>query len=512
MLKECLSVKRFEMVFSSVIFVWVFLPIVLITYYAVAAALRNTADKGQRAKNIVLLVSSVVFYCIGGYKYLLLLMGVLAINYTGGLLVDKATEKKPRLAALSCTVALNLALLFFFKYLNLFVRIYDNFTYAAGGNGTWSEGFMNMLKLQSTGQLEFVDIVLPIGISFYIFQSISYVVDVYRKDAGVQRNFFDFSLYVSFFPQLIAGPIVKYSDVDTAIRGRKETLALFGEGVSRFIYGMAKKVLIANTVASVADEIWKINPERLGASVTWLAAVCYTLQIYFDFSGYSDMAIGLGKMFGFEFRENFNYPYISGSVQEFWRRWHISLSTWFKEYVYIPLGGSRCSKAKLLRNIFIVFLLTGVWHGANFTFLMWGLMYAVLLMLERLFLGKILSKKWVKPIGHIYALFFVIIGWVIFRSDNIVQAFGFIGKMFVAGSGEYSIFSFISVRVVLAIVFGIILSFPVFRGIKNAVAALPEKGREVLGVVETVWQIVLFAYSVIVIVSGSYNPFIYFQF
>lgn len=500
------------MVFSSVIFIWVFLPIVLIAYYAMAAIFRNSKDRGQRAKNIVLLVSSLAFYGIGGYKYLLLLLGVLAVNYVGGRLVDKGADKKQKVTALTATVILNLGALFFFKYLNLFVRIYDNVTYAAGGNATWGDSFKNIMSLESTGQLEFVDIVLPIGISFYIFQSISYVVDVYRKDAEVQRNFFDFSLYVSFFPQLIAGPIVKYSDVDVAIRGRKESVALFGDGVGRFIYGMAKKVLIANTVAVIADDIWKISPNSLGASVTWLAAVCYTLQIYFDFSGYSDMAIGLGKMFGFEFKENFNYPYISGSVQEFWRRWHISLSTWFREYVYIPLGGSRCSKGKLLRNIFIVFLLTGVWHGANFTFLLWGLMYAVLLMAERMFLGKILSKKWVKPIAHIYTLFAVIIGWVLFRSDNIVYAFGFIKKMFMTGNGEYSVFSFINVRSMIAIVAGIILSLPIYSGLRKKIAGLPQKARDILSVAETVWQIVLFAYSILVIVSGSYNPFIYFQF
>ena len=500
------------MVFSSVIFIWVFLPIVLIAYYATGAIFRNMKDGGQRAKNTVLLASSVIFYGMGGYKYLLLLLGVLLVNYVGGLLVDKGAGKKQRTAALSVTVVLNLAALFFFKYLNLFVRIYDNVTYSANGKATWAECFDNMLRLKSTGELEFVDIVLPIGISFYIFQSISYVVDVYRKDAKLQRNFLDFSLYVSFFPQLIAGPIVKYSDVDAAIRSRKESVALFGEGVSRFIYGMAKKVLIANTVAAVADEIWKIDTEYLGAGVTWLAAVCYTLQIYFDFSGYSDMAIGLGKMFGFNFRENFNYPYISGSVQEFWRRWHISLSTWFKEYVYIPLGGSRCSKAKLLRNIFIVFLLTGVWHGANFTFLIWGLMYALLLIVERLFLGKILKIKWVKPLAHIYALFVVIIGWVIFRSDNIVYALGFISKMFTAGNGEYTVFSFITVRSTIAMLAGILLSLPIFAGIKAGVAKLPKKTQGVLNFLETLWQILLLAYSIMVIVSGSYNPFIYFQF
>lgn len=500
------------MVFSSVIFVWVFLPIVLIAYYAVAALFRKASDRGQRAKNMVLLISSLAFYGMGGYKYLLLLFGVLLVNYFGGLAVNRETVKRKRLTALAVTVVMNLMALFFFKYLNLFVRIYDNVKYAASGNGTLSDCLRNMLQLKSTGQLTFVDIVLPIGISFYIFQSISYVVDVYRKDAGVQRNFFDFSLYVSFFPQLIAGPIVKYSDVDAAIRGRKETLALFGEGVSRFIYGMAKKVLIANTVAVIADEIWKINPDSLGASVTWLAAVCYTLQIYFDFSGYSDMAIGLGKMFGFEFRENFNYPYISGSVQEFWRRWHISLSTWFREYVYIPLGGSRCSRAKLLRNIFIVFLLTGVWHGANFTFLCWGLLYAVLLMAERMFLGKILSRKWIKPLAHIYTLLVVIIGWVLFRSEDIIYAGKFISKMFMRGNGEYTVFSFINVRSMIAIIAGIVLSLPVYRSIRAKSEKLSDRAKGILGAVESVWLIVLLAYSMIVIVSGSYNPFIYFQF
>ena len=271
---------------------------------------------------------------------------------------------------------------------------------------------------------------LPIGISFFTFQAMSYVIDVYSGRAQVQKNILKFALYVSFFPQLIAGPIVKYSDVARQIDTRKESAPLFVSGQRRFICGLAKKVLLSNTFALTADAVWAMEPEQMGSLTAWLGALSYTMQIYYDFSGYSDMAIGLGRMFGFRFKENFNYPYTSLSVQEFWRRWHISLSSWFKEYVYFPLGGSREGSGKTYRNVFIVFLLTGIWHGANFTFLAWGLLYALLQIIERLFLGKLLVGNPVKPVNWVYTMLMVILGWVLFRSDNIVYAGKYIAAMF----------------------------------------------------------------------------------
>ena len=499
------------MVFSSVIFFWCFLPTVLIIYFIASFALKGFPKAAQYVKNAVLLLASLAFYALGGYKYILLLGAVLIINYLGGIFVHTFLEKRNAAKAfMILTVICDLLILFCFKYLNLFVMLSENIVFAVNEKA-FAESWNNILTLKRTGAFDFATVILPIGISFYTFQSISYVADVYRKEAKVQKNFADFALYVSFFPQLIAGPIVKYSDIDTQIRSRRETVKLFADGAGRFIYGLAKKVLIANTMAEVADSIWGLEGGGIGAGIAWLGAVSYTLQIYFDFSGYSDMAIGLGKMFGFEFKENFNYPYISTSVQEFWRRWHISLSTWFKEYVYIPLGGSRCSMGKTVRNIFIVFLLTGIWHGANFTFLLWGIMYALFLIIERLFLGKILKKKYIKPIGFVYTLFVVIIGWVLFRSGDILQAFSFIGEMFSKGAGEYSILSFISMRFAIALVFGIVLSTPIYPAIKKKVLK-NETVAGILGFFETVWQIVLLILSILVVVSGSYNPFIYFQF
>lgn len=494
------------MIFSSVLFLLVFLPVAIILYCVAGTAPFSKESTVQRIKNGVLLLVSLLFYGMGGYKYLILLGSVLIINYLGGLAASLETPIYRKMA-LAYSVVADLGILFAFKYLNLFVCVFENCT----SGKTALENWTNIVTLTRTGVVDYTDIILPIGISFYIFQSISYVADVYKKEAQVQKNFFDFALYVSFFPQLIAGPIVKYSDIDKQIRSRRETFEKVSDGVGRFIYGLAKKALIADTMAEIADEIWGMKLEGLGAGVAWLAAISYTLQIYFDFSGYSDMAIGLGKIFGFEFKENFNYPYISGSVQEFWRRWHISLSTWFKEYVYIPLGGSRKGMGKTLLNIFIVFLLTGIWHGANLTFLAWGLIYAVLLIIERLFLGKLLKKKPMRVIGTIYTLFAVILAWVFFRSDNLFQATELIGQMFSKGQNEYTVFTFLSMKAIITFVFAILLCFPVYPAIKKRVEA-NKTAAKILAPIETIWQIILLLYSLLVIISGSYNAFIYFNF
>jgi len=492
------------MLFSSTLFIWVFLPIVLILYYAVDLLRFLDPQVRLYAKNTVLLVASLTFYACGGLAYLLLLILVLVINYIGGIRVSSGSRGN-----LVLVIILNLSLLIFFKYMNLFALIVENIAALTSGT-SFKTALYNIATLKRTGALSFIDIVLPIGISFYIFQSVSYVVDVYRGKSKCQKRFTDFALYVSFFPQLIAGPIVQYSDIEEQLTGRKETVLSFGTGAELFIYGLAKKVLISNSVAKIADEIWNLPTAGLGASLAWLAAICYTLQIYFDFSGYSDMAIGLARLFGFKFKRNFDYPYIAGSVREFWRRWHISLSLWFREYVYIPLGGSRRSMAVTLRNVCIVFLLTGIWHGANFTFLVWGGIYAVLLCLERLFLGKLLDKNPIKIINHVYTMFFVIIAWVFFRSDNVVEAGHFIAEMFSKGNGQNNIFSYLSMNGIIAIILGIVLSFPIYS--KYRAYLLDKNKGGFLRFLETLFQAVLFMYSLMVIISGSYNPFIYFQF
>ncbi len=494
------------MIFSSVIFNWIFLPLTLGAYYLVAAQPWQKEDTAQRAKNIVLLVASLVFYGLGGYKYLLILLAVLVINYVAGIFIGKLEGGESKAVLIAAAIA-DIAILFVFKYLNIFVLMYENLTSGLSAGKIWN----NIISLTRTGELAFTDIILPIGISFYIFQSISYVADVRRGEAKVQKNFIDYALYVSFFPQLIAGPIVKYSDIEGQIRYRHETTEQLSEGITRFIYGISKKVLIANVVGGMADEIWKHKIGGLGAGVTWLAAISYALQIYYDFSGYSDMAIGLGKMFGFNIKENFNYPYISGSIREFWRRWHISLGTWFKEYVYIPLGGSRKGTGRTLLNLLIVFALTGIWHGANFTFLIWGLFYALLLIIERLFLGKLLEKNPVKFLNHIYVMLSVTMAWVVFRADNILRAGKFFSEMFRAGNGEYSVLSFLSMHGILALIAGIVFSFPICPFIRKKIEGNP-KLKKVLTPVHTVILILMFAYSMLVIVSGSYNPFIYYRF
>ncbi|MBP5744987.1 MAG: MBOAT family protein, partial [Lachnospiraceae bacterium] len=390
------------MIFSSVFFLWIFLPTVLLLYFLSSLLFRNDPQNRIKANNILLLIASFVFYGLGGYRYLLLLFAVHIINFVGGLLIDKGI--KP---ALFVTILLDIALLSFFKFA-------DTFT----------------------------DIILPLGISFYIFQSVSYVVDVYRKNACVQKDFIKFSLYVSLFPQLVAGPIVRYSDIEKQLTDRNSTTDRFFDGMIRFCFGLGKKVLIANALAGPVDAIWNGKTEGLGATVTWFGAACYILQLYFDFSGYSDMAIGLAKIFGFDLKENFDHPYASKSIQEFWRRWHISLSGWFKEYVYIPLGGSRCSSMRLVFNLLVVFALTGIWHGAKLTFIVWGLFNGLLIIIERLFTGNMLKKNPVKILNRLYTLFMVIIGFAVFRSADISQAIDILREMFSKGNGVYTLFSY----------------------------------------------------------------------
>lgn len=491
------------MLFSSMTFIMIFLPVVIFGNALLSVVPFPNKKTRQKAKNIFLLIASLVFYAWGGIYYLLIMIGSILINFYGGhMIVYRYKKKSEKKKCLKIVIILNLAILFVFKYFNMLVICIENIIDPRGGG--------SMLGMVGTGILGIPEIVLPIGISFFTFQAMSYVIDVYRGDAPVQNNLLYFALYVSFFPQLIAGPIVRYNEVATQINRRREKLGLRVTGIKKFCYGLGKKVLIANTMALAADGIWSMGASNITGLTAWIAMICYTLQIYYDFSGYSDMAIGLGRMFGFTFSQNFNYPYMSRSVQEFWRRWHISLSTWFREYVYIPLGGNRKGKKRTLLNLFIVFLLTGVWHGANFTFICWGVFYAILLIIERLFLGRLLKRNPLKFINHIYTMSMVMIGWVMFRSDNIFQAFGIIKGLFDFSKPNYSYLSVLSMRVIICMIAGILLCGPMQARLGGW--REEHKHEDWMLRADFAIQMILLFLSVLSLVGGTYNPFIYFQF
>lgn len=386
------------MVFSSVSFLVFFLPCLLVLYFMVPRRYRG-------ARNFILLAFSLAFYACGGPKFLLLMLLSIVINYCCGLLAGPKHRPAVRKAGVTLAAVLGLGLLGWFKY--------------AGFFGEMLHALMPFIPVPQ--------VTLPIGISFFTFQGLSYVIDVFRDAAAVQKNPLKLALYISFFPQLVAGPIVRYTTVADEIDERHESVSEFSAGAVRFLFGLAKKMLLANAVAQIADAAFSaVSPS---VALAWLGAVAYTFQIYFDFSAYSDMAIGLGRMFGFHFLENFNYPYVSRSVTEFWRRWHISLSTWFRDYVYIPLGGNRCSRARNILNLFLVWALTGLWHGANWTFIAWGLWFFVLLIGEKFLWGKALSRL-PSLLQHVYAMLLVILSWVLFRADDIGAALCYMAAMF----------------------------------------------------------------------------------
>nr|WP_330400487.1 MBOAT family O-acyltransferase [Clostridioides difficile] len=421
------------------------------------------------------------------------MLGSIVVNYIFGLKVSSDNKKEKKLW-LTLSVIFNISLLVIFKYSNFFV---DNF------NALFNS------------HISIPTIALPLGISFFTFQTMSYVIDVYRKDGRVQRNIFDLALYVSLFPQLVAGPIVRYQTVDEQISKRIHSNEKFAVGVNRFICGLAKKVILANQLGMVADGVFSANIANLSIAESWLGIICYTLQIYFDFSGYSDMAIGLGKIFGFDFLENFNYPYISQSVSEFWRRWHISLSSWFRDYVYIPLGGNRVSPIKQYTNLFVVWSLTGIWHGANWTFLTWGIYYGILISIEKVFLGKLL-KKVPQIFRHIYLILIVMIGWVFFRADNIVQASEFVQVLFGVGSSPICNNSFImyindyGYIIILSIIFAI----PIMPKLKSILKSKTKKLVEsnFVYILRSTFLVALMFIVVVILINSTYNPFLYFRF
>lgn len=467
------------MVFSSLTFLCVFFPVVFLLYYLIPSAV---------AKNILLIISSLLFYAYGEPVYVLLMIGSASMNYLYGIWIEKAGKRKYILAVAVCT---NFLILGIFKYADMLINTCN---YLTGAD-------IPLLKVS-----------LPIGISFFTFQALSYVVDVYRGQVKAQKNYGNMLLYISFFPQLIAGPIVKYHDIEQQISNRKYDLEEVAAGFRRFIAGLSKKVLLSNVAALAADAVFAAELSQVNILSAWIGAISYLFQIYFDFSGYSDMAIGLGHMFGFTFQENFNYPYISCSVQEFWRRWHISLSTWFKEYLYIPLGGNRKGKARTYVNKMIVFFCTGLWHGANWTFVVWGLYHGMFLLLE----GILPVKKLPKVLGHIYTLLVVCAGFVIFRADTLYQGAALIGKMFTGWSFEPEVMSFalrqLNPLLVLVLVVCVIASCPV----KNLGTRIPEQYRVAVYRIFTpgayVGSILLLGLCILSLSSGTYNPFIYFRF
>lgn len=482
------------MLFSSPVFLFLFLPVVLWLYVALRRELRNP----------LLLAVSLLFYAWGEKQYVVVMLLSIGWNYAFGLLVDRLHGRKAAWWVLATSVAGNLLLLGVMKYANFFVENLNRALAAAGGS-----------------PIEMAPIHLPIGISFFTFQALSYVVDVYRRDAKVQKSPADLALYVSLFPQLIAGPIVRYRDVATEINTRSVRLRDFSEGVMRFAVGLGKKVLIANTLALPADKIFAVPAGELPAVIAWLGVVCYAFQIYFDFSGYSDMAVGLGRMFGFHFARNFNYPYISRSITEFWRRWHISLSTWFRDYLYIPLGGNRCAPWKVYRNLMIVFLLCGFWHGAAWQFMVWGGIHGLLLVTERFGLGRVL-KRMPSVVGHAYALLAVLIGWVFFRATNLHYAFEFLGAMgglSHANDLAHPIARYLTNDVAVALAIAPIASLPVLPWVLLRYRRAARRVGPVALPLQLLWQTAragavasLLLASAVQLASSTYNPFIYFQF
>jgi len=477
------------MVFSSPVFLFLFLPIVLGVYFLLPKALWN----------LWLLVASLFFYAWGERLFTLVMAASICMNYVFGLLIERFRERPGMKATMVVATVANLGLLAAYKYANFLVGILNGVSVPLG-----------------FAPIHLDPVHLPIGISFFTFHALSYVIDVYRADVRGQKNFVKVALYVTLFPQLIAGPILRFHNVAHQFGIRSVNLALFHSGVRRFLIGFGKKVLIANTLAVPADKIFGVAAATLSPGTAWVGILCYTLQLYFDFSGYSDMAIGLGRMFGFQFPENFNYPHVSCSIKEFWRRWHISLSTWFRDYLYIPMGGSRVSPGRAYFNLLTVFFFCGLWHGASWTFVLWGLYHGIFLVLEgRGFLRRIEAMP--RFVGHLYASLVVMVGLVIFRADTLSHAGHFLRVMTgIHPSAEVENFAsmFLTRDVQLALLAGIIGSTPIVANLARRLCAQPERagGRLVFECAVNAGLLAVFVLSLTCLSAGTYNPFIYFRF
>lgn len=470
------------MLFSSVMFLFMFLPVTLAVYYLVSPKLRN----------MVMLIASLFFYAWGEPVYIILMILSIFMNYFCGLDID-GKRGNPALAKRSLVfgIIMNLLVLGFFKYYGLLMETANT-----------------LFPLE----IPYRVLPLPIGISFYTFQALSYIIDVYRGEVRAQKKFTYFALYISMFPQLIAGPVVRYIDIEEQLRGRKYGVVKFGRGAMFFIRGLAKKVILANSIGAVYEQVIGLQVGTVSVMTAWVGCIAYAFQIYFDFSGYSDMAVGLGKMFGFEFRRNFHYPYVSKSVTEFWKRWHISLSTWFQEYVYIPLGGNRCSAQRHIMNLLVVWGLTGLWHGAQWNFLLWGLYYGILLILEKYVWGSLLERI---PgiLQQVYTFVLALIGWVFFFSSNIGQAQNYIGMMFGIGANGLADRQAIFLLTTHWLLFLLCIagSSPLGWSLLRAVTESYKKGRT-QRVASCIVYIGLFLISVSFLVTETFNPFLYFRF
>ena len=504
------------MLFSSLIFVLAFLPVTLGVYYliqAIAAATPGARRVAAHVSNFWLLVTSLAFYGWGELRLLWVMMAAIALNFVAGLGIDasqqaaKARGEDPKDRGkpwLWIAVASSLAMLAWFKY-------------AGFATHNWN-GLANMLGLESLMMTEVLKIALPVGISFYTFQALSYVVDVYRGDVRANRNIVDFACYVTMFPQLVAGPIVRYADIARELGERSHSRSEFAAGAHRFAIGFAKKLLVANIVAVPADQVFQMDAATMSPAHAWIGVLCYSLQIYFDFSAYSDMAIGLGRMLGFHFVENFNYPYAARSNQDFWRRWHISLSTWFRDYLYIPLGGNRKSGFATYRNLLVVFMLCGLWHGASWNFMLWGAYHGFFLVLERLFLNR-----WMRTLPlalqHAYLLTLAMCGWVLFRADTLEQAGVVYAAMCGLTDASGPVAHMLDPRVMTAIALGCVFALPVVPTICTAAARIEAAGGKAStwvalasAVMRPVAVAVLITLGLAALAAGTHNPFIYYRF
>jgi alginate O-acetyltransferase complex protein AlgI len=469
------------MVFSSLIFLFSFLPIVLLLYYVWL---------NRDWQNLVLLTASLYFYAWGEKEKVFVMIGSILLNYLIGKWIENNQQLNKKKLYLTIGIVVNLGVLVYFKYSKFFIDILNQ--------------ILELVGFPIIEGIRFEK--LPIGISFYTFQSISYLIDVYRKEVKAQKNIINLGLYIALFPQLIAGPIVRYSSISNQLKNRLGTLHDFNEGVKRFIIGLGKKMLIANPIALFVDEVLFLPPDELSFSLTWIAIIGYSLQIFFDFSGYSDMAIGLGRMFGFKFPENFNFPYISRSIKEFWTRWHISLSVWFRDYLYIPLGGNRSGELLTIRNLIIVFFITGLWHGASWSFIVWGLFHGAFMLLERLGWSKILNKL-PKVISNLYTLLVVVFAWVFFRMENIEDAFTLQKTMLGIGNNQptYVLEVFVNNYFWFVFSLGILFSIPIKLDFVTA------RLRNNAWLMNT-FLFVILVLSISELANNTYNPFIYFRF
>lgn len=473
------------MLFTSIIFLSVFLPIVFITYFLTP----------KKYKNITLFVCSLCFYIWGEKDLVFLLLFTIILNFISGIIISKGYRK----TGLVLSLIFSLGSLFYFKYATF---AYTNIV-----------ELLECLNISSNITHTIPQILLPLGISFYTFQVISYTIDVYRGHIKACTSFLNFSTYVLLFPHLIAGPIVRYANIEKQLIHKDISIQRIAEGIERFILGLAKKMFIANNCAIIADTIFNVSPEYSSPAVLWVAAIAYTFQIYFDFSAYSDMAIGLARVFGIDFHENFNYPYISSSIKEFWRRWHISLSSWFRDYVYIPLGGNRISNVRTYINLFVVFLATGLWHGASWNFIFWGLWHGSFLVFERIGFDKVLDKLY-KPLRYVYTFIIVIIGWVFFRVEDFTTGIEVIKRMFLIDTQTintvYYFDNFLTLKNCLLFLVATLLCFPIFLIIRKTIF-IEQRNQLMIPIYYTL-VIILLVGCISMLAIGTYNPFIYFRF